>query len=44
MLTQLLLHVSKEEGSRGEYSKKPGPGQGKFMDERLSGALNGAGA
>jgi len=44
MLTQLLIHVSKEEGSRGEYKKKRDPVWGKFIDGWLSGALNRAGA
>ena len=44
MLTQLHIHVSKEEGSKGHYSKKLGPEQGKFIDKRLFGALNGVGA
>jgi len=43
MLIKLLNHVSKEQGSRGEYTKKQGPWRGKFIDWRLSGALNGAG-
>jgi len=43
MLTQLLIYVSKEEGSRGEYTKKWGPGPGKFIDGGLSGALNRVG-
>ena len=45
MLTQLLNHVSKEHCSRGEYTKKRGPGRRKFIDGGgLFGALNGAGA
>ena len=44
MLTQLLNHVSKEQCSRGEYTKKRGPGRRKFIDGGLFGALNGAGA
>jgi len=44
MLTQLLNHVSKEQCSRGEYTKKRGPGRRKFIDGELFGALNGAGA
>jgi len=44
MLTQLVIHVSKEEGSRGEYTKKRCPGRGKMIDRGLSRALNGAGA
>ena len=44
MLTQLLNHVSKEQCSRGEYTKKRGPGQRKFIDGGLFGALNGVGA
>jgi len=44
MLTQLLNHVSKEECSRGEYTKKRGPGRRKVIDGGLFGALNGAGA
>jgi len=44
MLTQLLTHVSKEQCSRGEYTKKRGPGRRKFIDGGLFGALNGAGA
>jgi len=44
MLTQLLKHVSKEQCSRGEYTKKPGPGRRKFIDGGLFGALNWAGA
>jgi len=43
MLTQLLNHVSKEQCSRGEYTKKRGPGQRKFIDGGLFGALNGVG-
>jgi len=43
MLTQLLIHVSKEEGSRGEYMKKRGSRRGKFIDGGLSSQLNGAG-
>jgi len=42
MLTQLLNHVSKEQCSRGEYTKKWGPGRRKFIDGGLFGALNGA--
>jgi len=44
MLTQLLNHISKEQCSRGEYTKKWGPGRRKFFDEGLFGALNGVGA
>jgi len=44
MLTQLLKHISKEQCSRGEYTKKRGPGRRKFIDGGLFGALNGAGA
>jgi len=44
MLTQLLIHVSKEEGSRGEYTKKRGLKWATFIDGGLSRALNGAGA
>jgi len=44
MLTQLLNHVSKEQCSRGEYTKKRGPGRRKFIDGGLFRALNGAGA
>ena len=44
MLTQLLNHVSKEQCSRGEYTKKRGPWRRKFIDGGLFGALNGAGA
>ena len=44
MLTQLLNHVSKEQCSRGEYTKKRGPGRRKFIDGGQFGALNGAGA
>ena len=44
MLTQLLIHVSKEEGSRGEYTKELGHARGKFIDGGLSRALNEAGA
>ena len=44
MLTQLLNHVSKEQCSRGEYTKKRGTGRRKFIDRGLFGALNGAGA
>jgi len=44
MLTQLLNHVSKEQCSRGEYTKKRGTGQRKFIDRGLFGALNGAGS
>jgi len=43
-LTQLLNHVSKEQCSRGEYTKKRGPGRRKFIDGGLFGALNRAGA
>ena len=41
MLTQLLNHVSKEQRSRGEYTKKWGPGGRKFLDGGVFGALNG---
>jgi len=44
MLTQLLNHVSKEQCSRVEYTKKRGPGRRNFIDGGLFGALNGAGA
>jgi len=44
MLTQLLNHVSKEQYSRGEYTKKRGPGRRKFIEGGLFGALKGAGA
>jgi len=44
MLTQLLTHVSKEQYSRGEYTKKRDPGRRKFIDGELFGALNRAGA
>jgi len=44
MLTQLLNHVSKEQCSRGEYTKKRGRGRRKFIDGGLFVALNGAGA
>jgi len=44
MLTQLLNHVSKEQCSRREFTKKLGPGRRKFIDGGLFGALNGAGA
>jgi len=44
MLTQLLNHVSKERCSRGEYTKRQGPGGRKFIDGGLFGALNGAAA
>jgi len=44
MLTQLVNHVSKEQCSRGEYTKQRGPGRRKFIDGRLVGALNGVGA
>jgi len=44
MLTQLLNHESKEECSRGEYTKKGDPGRSKFIDGGLFGALNGVGA
>jgi len=44
LLTQLLNHVSKEQCSRGEYTKKRGPGRRKFIDGGLFGALNRAGA
>jgi len=44
MLTQLLNHVSKEQCSRGEYTKKRGPRRRKFIDGGLFGALHGAGA
>jgi len=44
MLTQLLNHVSEEQCSRGEYTKKRGPGRRKFNDGGLFRALNGAGA
>jgi len=43
MLTQLLNHVSKEQCSRGEYTKKRSPGRRKFIDGGLFGALTGAG-
>jgi len=42
ILTQLLNHVSKEECSREEYTKKRGPGRRKFIDGGLFGALNRA--
>jgi len=41
--TELLNHVSKEQGSRGEYMKKRGPGRRKFIDGGLFRALYGAG-
>jgi len=44
MLTQLLNHESKEQCSRGEYTKKRGSGLRKFIDGGLFGALNWAGA
>jgi len=44
MLTQLLNHVSKEQCSTGEYTKKRDPGRRKCIDGGLFGALNGAGA
>jgi len=44
MLTQLLNHVSKEQCSRGKYTKKWGPGRRKFIDRGLFRALNAAGA
>jgi len=44
VLTQLLNHVLKEQCSRGEYTKKRGPGRRKFIDGGLFGALKGAGA
>jgi len=44
LLTQLLNHVSKEQCSRGEYTKKRSPGQRNFIDGGLFGSLNGAGA
>jgi len=44
MLTQLLNHVSKDQCSRGEYTKKRGPVRRKFIEGGLFGALNGAGA
>jgi len=44
MLTELLNHVSKEQCSRGEYTKKRGPRRRKFIDGGLFGALHGAGA
>ena len=44
MLTQLLNHVSKEQCSRGEYTKKWGSGRRKFIDGGLFAALNRAGA
>ena len=44
MLTQLLNHLSKEQCSRGEYTKKRGTGRRKFIDGGLFGALNVAGA
>jgi len=44
MLTQLLIYVLKEEGSRGEYRKKRCPGWVKFMERGLSLALNWMGA
>jgi len=44
MLTQLLNHVSKEQCSRGEYTKRRGPGRRKFIEGGLFGALNRAGA
>jgi len=43
MLTQLLNHVSKEQCSRGKYTKKRGPGRRKFIDGGLFGPLTGAG-
>jgi len=43
MLTQLLNHVSKEQCSRGEYTKKRGPRWRKFIDRGLFGALKGRG-
>ena len=44
LLTQLLNHESKEQCSRGEWTKKRGPGWRKFIDGGLFAALNGAGA
>jgi len=44
MLTQLVNHVSEEQCSTGEYTKKEGPRWGKFIDRRLSGAFNEVGA
>jgi len=37
MLTQLLMHVSKEK-ARGEYTKRWRPGRGRFIDR---GAVRG---
>jgi len=42
MLTQLLIHVSKENSSRGEYTKSRVPGWDNSLG--LSRALNRAGA
>jgi len=44
MLTQLLNHVSKEQCSRGTYTKKRDNGWRKSIDGGLFRALNGAGA
>jgi len=44
MLTELLNHVSKDQCSRGEYTKKRGPGRRNFIDRGLFWALNRAGA
>ena len=41
MPTQLLNHVSTEQCSRGEYTKKPGPGRKEFIDGGLFRVLNG---
>jgi len=41
-LTQLLNHVSKEQCSRGKYTKKRGPGRRKFIEGGLFGAWNRA--
>ena len=43
ILPQLLNHVSKEQCSRGEYSKKRGPERRKFIDVGLFGGLTWAG-
>jgi len=42
MLTQLLIHVSKENSSREKYTKRRAPGWDNSLG--LSRALNGAGA
>jgi len=44
MLTELLINVSHEPGSRVDNMKKWGPEQGTFIDGWLSGELNRDGA